>query len=129
MSNQVTFHYLGSVGYISKGIFNWVFQLRNQLDLIWDINLLSVIHILRYLSTHQTNRTSSFGSPIHTSDQPNKLIWTPITEENPLSEQEWKHIWKLKILHERFKKLLWKIALELDALPSKKCPKQEMASR
>jgi len=46
-----------------------------------------------------------------------------------LSEEEWKHIWKLKILHERFKKLLWKIALELDALHSKKCPKQEMASR
>ena len=50
MSNEVTFHYLGSVGYISKGIFNWVFQLQNQLDLIWDINLLSAIHILRYLS-------------------------------------------------------------------------------
>ena len=65
--------------------------------------------------------TSSFGPPnsqgIFTVKSTYHLSQLDkFQQPSPLTSQEWKHLWKLK-MHERLKLLLWKISW--DALPTK----------
>lgn len=114
---------------------SWVFQPKVKLDSAWDINLLSenfdshtINQILKFICSHQISQINSPGPQIPMAPILSKQHIIQIEQKgsniSPLSNQEWKHLWKLKILGDKI--FLWKIAWDASY---QRNLEQEMASK